>query len=156
MKLIFEDDNIEVLEEMATIYKSKEYGILVAVNPDSHRSGNPYFKFFNSHDFFKATKVIRILFKEPDYVVHKDGKELWKLNNKEKKLLVKILNEQSKSHKGYTNWQAAKYDWNSEYLEEMLDIEEYFTGDYDNEYKDNTGYVPATLSMPNYLEFDVA
>lgn len=29
----------EYLEEMATIYKSKEYGICVAINPDSKRKG---------------------------------------------------------------------------------------------------------------------
>lgn len=151
MKLVFEDDNIEVLEEMATIYKSKEYGILVAVNPDSHRTGNPYFKFFNSHDFFKATKVIRILFNEPDYVVHKDGKELWNLNSKDKKLLIKILNQKSKHYPSYTNWQVSKFDWNSEYLEEMLNIDEYYNGEYDDIYKDDPGYIPSTLEMPDYM-----
>ena len=80
IKLVLE----EYLEEMATIYKSKEYGICVAVNPDSNRNGLPYFKFYNDSDFRKAEKVIRIMFKEPDYVVHKDGKKLWKVNSGEK------------------------------------------------------------------------
>ena len=72
----------EYLDEMATIYKSLEYGILVAVNPDSKRSGNPYFKFYNNVNYNKATKVIRILFNKADYVVHRDKIELWKLNLK--------------------------------------------------------------------------
>lgn len=145
----------EYLEEMATIYKSKEYGVCVAVNPDSGRSGNPYFKFFNNSDFRKATKIIRILFKKPDYVVHKDGKQLWKLNTKEKKLLIEILNTESKQYKGYTNWEAAKFNWNYEYMEELLDIEEYYAGNYDELYKNNPGYVPSTLKMPDYNKLNV-
>lgn len=41
----------EFLEEMATIYKSKEYNILIAVTPDSGRAGNPYFKFLNNSNY---------------------------------------------------------------------------------------------------------
>lgn len=145
----------EFLEEMATIYKSKEYGVCVAVNPDSGRSGNPYFKFFNDSDFRKATNIVRILFKEPDYVVHKDGKKLWKLNTKEKKLLISILQKESKQYKGYTNWEAAKFNWNYEYLEEMIDIEEYYNGDYDEMYSDNPGYIKSTLKMPDYTKLNI-
>ena len=140
----------EYLEEMATIYKSKEYGIMVAVNPDSGRSGNPYFKFYNNSNFNNADKVIRIMFKKPDYVIHKDGKKLWKLNSKEKKLLLKVLNMESENFSGYTNWEIAKFDWNREYLEESINIEKYFNGDYDEMYKTNAGYVPSTLKIPDY------
>lgn len=150
IKLIVE----EYLDEMATIYKSKEYGILVAVNPDSKRSGLPYFKFFNSYDFNKATHVIRIMFKDTDYVVHNDSKKLWKLNTQDKKLLVKIMNQESKRYKGYTNWDAAKFDWNYEYLEEMLDIDSYFNGEYDDVYESNPGYIPSTLKMPDYTKIN--
>ena len=145
----------ECLDEMSTIYKSKEYGICVAVNPDSKRSGNAYFKYFNNSDFNKATKVIRILFKDIDYVVHKDGKQLWKINTKEKKLLIEILKKESNRYKGYTNWDAAKFDWNYEYLEEMIDSDLYFNGYYDEMYKDNPGYVPSTLKMPDYSRLNV-
>ena len=151
IKLVLE----EYLEEMATIYKSKEYGVCVAVNPDSGRSGNPYFKFFNNSDFRKANKIIRILFKKPDYVVHKDGKQLWKLNTKERKLLIQILKMESDSYEGISNWNAAKYDWNREYLEESLNIRKYFNGDYDELYKDNPGYVPSTLKMPDYSKLNI-
>jgi hypothetical protein len=140
----------EYLEEMSTIYKSKEYGIGVSVNPDSKRSGNPYFKFYNSSDYLSATKIIRIMFNKPDYIIHNNGKELWKLNSKEKKLLMDVLHMPSKRYRGRTNWEAAKFDWNYEYLEEMIDIDEYFNGDYDELYKNNPGYVNSTLSIPNY------
>lgn len=145
----------EYLEEMATIYKSKEYGICVAVNPHSKRKGIPYFKFYDDSDFTKAERVIRILFTEPDYVVHKDSKKLWKLNMKDKKLLISVLKKESKRYKGYTNWQVAMYDWNYEYLEEMISIDEYFNGEYDEEYKNTVGYIPSTLKMPDYTKLNV-
>ena len=145
----------EFLEEMATIYKSKEYGIGVSVNPDSHRIGNPYFKFYNNPKYASATKIIRIFFKQPGYTVHKDGKKLWKLNGDQKKLLIKILREESEQYDGYTNWDIAKYDWNCEYLEEQLNMKRYFNGEYDEIYSDNDGYVPSTLRMPDYSKLNV-
>ena len=141
----------EILDEMATIYKSKENRIMIAVNPDSGRIGCPYFKYLNDSNYLKAEKIVRILFKEADYVVHNDGKDLWELNNREKKLLMDVLQEQSKKYPKYTNWQAAKFDWNCEYLEEMLQIDDYFNGNYDDIYASDSGYVPSDLEMPNYL-----
>lgn len=141
----------EFLDEMATVYKSREYGILVAVNPDSNRSGNPYFKFYNADNYNKATKIIRVLFKKADYVVHNDGKELWELNSKEKKLLIKVLNEPSQYYPDITTWQAAKFDWDREYLEEPLRLDRYLKGEYDEFYKDNPGYVSSYLEMPDYM-----
>lgn len=144
----------EFLDEMATIYKSKEYGIGVSVNPDSHRSGS-YFKFYNNPDYRRATKLIRITFKRIDYLIHPDSKELWKLNSKDKKLLIKILKQESGQHDGYSNWDIAKYDWNCEYLEEQLNMKKYFDGYYDEMYADNPGYVPSTLKMPDYSKLNV-
>jgi hypothetical protein len=114
-----------------------------------------YFKFFNSSDYKKATAVISILFNKPDYVYHKDGKQLWKLNSKEKKLLIKTLKEESGHFSGYTNWDIAKYDWNREYFEEPLNMEKYFNGDYDDIYKNEPSYVPSTLKMPDYTKLNV-
>ena len=148
IKLIHE----EFLDEMATIYKSVEYGIGASVNPDSKRSGNAYFKFYNNAEFLKATKIIRILFKKPDYAVRRDGKQLWKLNSKEKKLLIKILKQESVRYDGYTNWDIAKYDWNCEYLEEQLNMKKYFNGEYEDTYSNNPGYVPFDLKMPDYTK----
>lgn len=146
------EDNFENLNEMATIYKSREYSILIAVNPDSHRAGDPYFKFLNDSNYQRASKIIRILFNRCDYVIHNDGKGFWNLNNKDKKLLVSILNKSSTKYKGYNNWEAAKFDWNLEYLEELLDIEKYYKGEYDDIYKNDKGYISSTLTMPDYTK----
>lgn len=151
IKLVLE----EYLDEMATIYKSVEYGIGVSVNPDSNRQGNPYFKFYNNPNYTKATKIIRILFASPDYVYHKDGKQLWELNNKEKKLLIDILRQESNQYDGYTNWEIAKYNWNCEYLEVQLNMKKYFKGEYDEQYTSNAGYVPSTLKMPDYSKLTI-
>lgn len=145
----------EYLEEMATVYKNKEEDVTVAVNPDSNRIGNPYFKFFNNSDFRKADSVIRITFDNSDYIIYKDGKRLWKLNTQEKKLLIKILRDESKQYKGFTNWEAAKFNWNYEYFEEMFDFEKYFNGEYDEEYKDDPSYVSSKLKMPDYTKLNI-
>lgn len=149
MKILIEHEN---LNEMATVFKNKEQNVSIIVNPDSSRSGNPYFKFVNNSNFRNADKLIRIMFNKPDYVIHHDGKDLWKLNSKEKKLLITIMNKESSKYKGCTNWQAAKFDWNYEYFEEDWDIDDYFAGKYDNEFGSEPGYVSSTLSMPDYLQ----
>ena len=149
MKILIEHEN---LNEMATVFKNKKQNVSIIVNPDSNRSGNPYFKFVNNSNFRNADKLIRIMFNKPDYVIHHDGKDLWKLNSKEKKLLITIMNKESSKYKGYTNWQAAKFDWNYEYFEEDWDIDDYFAGKYDNKFGSESGYVSSTLSMPDYLQ----
>lgn len=145
----------EYLTEMATIFKNKEIGVILAVHPDSTKISGPYFKFANNPNYVQADKIIRILFNKCGYVVHHDGKELWRLNSSEKKELVKILNMPYKANKNYTNWQIAKYEWNYEYLENNLDLEDYYNGVYDETYKDDPSYVPSTLEMPNYLDLVV-
>ena len=148
-------ENIEYLEEMATVYKSTEKNCSVAVNPDSNRIGFAYFKFYNSSNFRNATKVVRILFTKPDFVYHRDGLRLWELNSGEKKLLIEVLKSPSNRFKGHTIWDAAKFEWNSEYFEEMFDVDIYFAGGYDEKYKGVAGYVPSTLEMPDYTQLDI-
>jgi hypothetical protein len=145
----------EYLDEMTTIYKDRQYGIMVAVNPDSNRNGLSYFKFYNNCSYEKATHVIRITFKEVNYIIHKDGKKLWKLNSSEKKLLAKVLKQESGKFNGYTNWDIAKYEWNVEYFEEIMNIEKYFNGEYDDIYKNNPGYVSHDLKMPDYTKLNI-
>jgi hypothetical protein len=151
--IILED---EYLFEMATVYRNEKHNVSVAINPDSNRIGGAYFKFYNSTDYKKATKVIRILFNEPKYVEH-DGKELWELNSHEKKLLINCLKDRYRKYKyiNCTVWDATKFDWNFEYLGLDLELEEYLNGEYDERYKNNPSYVPSTLEMPDYtlIEF---
>lgn len=160
MKLhIYEDTPIiseEYLGEMTSVFKGGDYGVYIAVNPDSNRTGVRYFKYYNASAEQKADSVIRILFDKPGYTVHAgDGKKLWKINHDDKKLLIKILNMKCKKYKGKTYWDAAKFEWNYEYLEEMIGPEEYFNGEYDVLYADNPGYVPSTLEMPDYMKIEV-
>ena len=145
----------EYLDEMASVCKSQEYGIMVAVTPDSNRVGVSYFKFLDAPSYGKAKREIRILFNSPDYVYHKDGKKLWKLNSSDKKTLIKILDAESDDFSGYTNWEIAKYMWNREYLEVSLNIEKYFNGEYDDEYKDIQSYVPHDLKRPDYNKLNI-
>lgn len=144
----------EYIYEMATVHRDTNENISVAVNPDSKKVGDPYFKFYNSVDFNKSTAVIRIMFNSADYTYHTDGKKLWKLNSKEKKLLVKTLKSESKKYRpfGFTVWDAAKFDWNYEYLQIDIEPEGYISGEYDETFKNNPSYVPSTLKMPNYLD----
>ena len=48
--------------------------------------------------------------------------------------------------------EAAKFDWNLEYLEELLDIEKYYNEEYDSIYKNDKGYIPSTLTIPDYTK----
>lgn len=144
----------EPLFEMATVHRDFTNNVSVAVNPDSTKIGDPYFKFYNSTDYRKADKVIRILFNSPDFVVHQDIKEFWNLNGKEKKLLVDCLNTKSKKYKftGCSVWDATKFDWNYEYLGIDIEVDNYLNGEYDETYKNNPSYVPSTLGMPDYTK----
>lgn len=146
----------EYLYEMATVHRDTTENISVAVNPDSKRVGDPYFKFYNDADFSKATAVIRIMFKSSNYTEHTDGKKFWKLNSKEKKLLVKTLESTSKKYRafGFMVWDAAKFDWNYEYLKIDIEPEEYISGDCDEQFKNNPSYIPSTFKMPNYLDLE--
>ena len=146
--------NSEYLAEMATVHRDLENNITVCVNPDRQRRGERYFKFYNASHYEAANKVIRISFDLPQYIYHTntDGKEDWILNGKEKKELIEILLSQSKKYSGYSVWDAAKFDWNNEALDEMLNSNEYIAGKYDEKFKDNLNYIPSTLNCPNYLE----
>ena len=154
---IFEEYNSNYMDltEMASVCKDNVENVMIAVHPDSKRTGDCYFKYCNDTSYPSADKVIRIFFDRADYTVHKDGKELWNLNNKEKKTLMKILQAPSKRFKRHTNWEVAKYFWNCEYLETDLDIEDYFYGIYDKIFKDDKGYLPSTLEMPNYMNLRI-
>ena len=153
IRLIFE----EVIGEMATVCKDAENNVGIGVYPDSGRIGNPYFKFYNSTNYDKATKVVRITFNQVDYIVHKNnnGADLWKLNHKDKKLLMKLLKRPSKTRKDLDNWTLLKYHWNDESLPDEFDLDDYVSGMYDEQYSDNTNYVASYIDIPDYMGLDV-
>lgn len=56
---------------------------------DRNYGDSPYFKIFNGKTLRSSSKVTRISFLAPKYVIHKNEK--WILNSKERKLLVQYL-----------------------------------------------------------------
>lgn len=138
----------EYLEAMATVGRETSLPMLVVVNPDSNRVGDEYFKVFDSDNFFSAKKVARILFREAKYISHRDTKERWVLNSKEKKVLVKFL--QSKSTKlglrNYTNWQVAILQFNEE-----KGLDQNKTLENVRKRLKYPKYLPFDLEMPDYL-----
>ena len=87
------DERIIVTEQLlleGTIYKSSIMS--VGCFPDSGRSygDDAYFKVFNNTDYKRASKITRVRFKSPTYVIHLN--QVWDLNSKERKMLINILN----------------------------------------------------------------
>ena len=79
------------IDEMSTVSRSSN--MFIAVNPDIHRVGDEYFKLYNASILNNADKVIRIQFRKPRYVFHKNtGFEDWILTKSEKRALVHFLN----------------------------------------------------------------
>lgn len=111
------DPIIVPFTEMATIGRNTDDNFLVVVTPDSGRN-DAYFKYCNHQSYESCTAVIRLDFRAVKYYTHKgDGKELWKINNKERKSLMKFLKAKPKSKKGMafnTNWEMAIWSWNDE------------------------------------------
>ena len=64
------------IDEMSTVSRSSN--MFIAVNPDNHRVGDEYFKLYNANILNNADKLIRIQFRKPRYVFHKNtGFEDW-------------------------------------------------------------------------------
>lgn len=119
-KLIKRLNNLLQLNEMSMAWVDTEAARCVWVeNPNTHV--NDYFKYFNSFSYHKADGVARISLVKPEYIHHRntDGKKVWKLTSSDKKQLVKLMNEPSKSRPGYTNWQATliQYNFDNYYIQ---------------------------------------
>lgn len=142
--------------EFASITKGDNN--FIAVNPDPSRGwyGEEYFKAYNNDNARKAEKVIRIKFRAPEYVFHKnnDGKKDWILNSKEKKKLINLLQKPSKFN-NLTNWQYAILQFNLEAFDINVDdcltltIEKQEQMDKNNPQK---YYLPIDLEMPDYTD----
>ena len=148
----------EYLDEMSTVCRDNQNNVSIAVNPDSERQGHPYFKFYNNVYYGDAAKVVRILFNSADYVENKNAEDqkLWKLSHKEKKLLKELLSSTSAEYSDMTIWEACKFEWNFEYLEQSINLDKYVNGEYDKDktFTENPGYVHYSLEMPDYLELN--
>lgn len=147
----------DYLYEFASIAKGNNN--FIAVNPDSSRGwyNEEYFKVYNNDNARKADKVIRIKFRSAQYVYHKnsDGKQDWKLNSKERKQLIDLLNKQSKLP-GFTNWQYAIIQFNTEaYMDENPEIFKTLTIEKQENMDENNPqkyYLPIDLEMPDYTK----
>lgn len=146
-KLLEDFEIKEHLEEMATVFSDKTHNLLCQVNPDSGRLGLEYFKIYNNFQWKTATKIARIEFRKPEYVIHTSNKENWVLNSHERKTLVKLLQMPSRLNNNFTNFQMAIIQFN---LEKGLDVDSTLENKIDNLiYPD---YLPIDLPIPNYLE----
>ena len=137
----------EYLDEMSTVCRDNKNNVSIAVNPDSERQGHPYFKFYNNVYYGDAAKVVRILFNSADYVENKNAEDqkLWKLSHKEKKLLKELLSSPSAEYSDMTIWEACKFEWNFEYLEQSINLNKYVNK------KKSTGKIDMIASLINAM-----
>lgn len=149
------------LTAMSNVYYSRKDKITIQINPDKYRKGLPYFKVYNHYSYTIASKVARIYFYKPEYIIHRnsDGKENWILNSKERRVLMNCL--QLKPIRSiYTVWQQLIIAFNNEKFgvpeddtiaitkENLISYKQALA--YEG-YTDLTDLLPFDLSMPNYL-----
>ena len=138
----------EFLNEMSTFFRNDD--VLCIVNPGFGRIGDSYFKLYDSNSLRTATKVARIKFTEPKYVIHKDenGLQPWIFNNREKKLLIEYLNlKENFYNRELTYFQIAIVKHN---FESGLGNSEFDCLNKTIELKNNK-YLRLDLQIPNYL-----
>ena len=139
--------------EMAMVGRDVKDNFVVYVNSDQNHLGNEYIKFYNHQVYGKADCVARIAMRRPDYIIHAndDGKKNFRLNSKEKKALVRLLNAPSKKVKlldgsPASNWQAAIVCVNEDY-----GMEEEDTLRYTLNSPRQGDYLHIDEPMPDYL-----
>lgn len=152
----------ELIEAMAQTYIDLQNNRSMYVNPDLNRVGNEYFKFCNDASWSKATKLCRISFRAPKYIVHTNSRKVsdWTLNAKEKKYLVRVLNSKS-DDTTLTVWQALIVDYNKERYSLPASVTKQLTKQKQQELSKGVitdlvdrmiHALPIDLPMPNYLK----
>lgn len=86
----------EILPKSIFVYSNNDYNMSLVINlyfKDIIIDGNEYFKVYNNINPNKATKVARIKFRKPEYIIYdnNNGIENWFLNSIEKRSLMRIL-----------------------------------------------------------------
>ena len=143
----------ELIYEMANVRRDRRNDfMLMAINPDSNRVGDPYFKVYDADSWRKATKVARLAFFEPKLIIHKsEGIQPWKtLTRRDIEDIEDFLDSPARGDINATVWDVLKYRWNDEYGFYMRSFTDYIRGEYDEEYKDDPSYVPSYLDPPDY------
>lgn len=153
----------EFIEAMSQTYIDWQNNRSMHVNPNLNRVGNEYFKFCNDACWSKATKMCRISFRSPAYVIHTNSGKVsdWILNEEEKKYLLKSLLYKSTKYPGLTIWQVLIVDYNVERYSLPHDICKQLTMQKQQELAKGVitdlvdcmiHALPIDLPMPNYLK----
>ncbi|MDE6833584.1 MAG: hypothetical protein K2J39_04985 [Ruminococcus sp.] len=142
----------EVLTEFSTVARDYGLNVSLVINPDKSRNlkNAEYFKLYNNSRPDNASKIARIKFRSPEYVIHHNNgsKNNWFLNTAEKNMLMQLLRQPCKKHNGFSIWQGLILDFN---WETGLDYE----GTKGNNQSGNMPYpeyLPIDLKIPDYLE----
>ena len=92
------EKELNILQEF-NVAKEKKDGLDIDVEPDGETnrgwSDDPYFKVYKNN----RSQVARIYITRPEYCKSHRGAEVFKLNNSERKLLIKILSDNN-----YEKW----------------------------------------------------
>ncbi len=126
-----------------SIYSSAvHYNVL---EPDEEEESG--FLVFDDAERYRAKKVAKISVFEPVYLFHHPNsyacaKEEWRLNDEEKKVMIKLLKMRHRNNKGKTNWQ---------YLLDNLKRDGFIVYDQTTgKYEENENF-PTDLPMPDYM-----
>lgn len=147
---------MRIIYEMSRFSNIREMDACIWVDPSSSRNGH-YFKLYNRESPEKATRLSRIDFDAPKYIIHRDRLPLWKLDGREKKDLINFLDKQYPEER-HTNWEHLVFLWNSEYLSQNgIDIlkGKFFDGSYNKGEKyeiKNPNYIQSNIPRPDYMK----
>ena len=142
------DDNYTY--DMATIGRTTTpIPLLISVNPDPNRIGNPYFKVYDTDKIRKnSSRVMRLHFLDSGMEYHRDEYLEWIPSKADLNNIKNYLQQKNTNFSNYTNWQALCYSWNNEYGFDMQSIHDYLKGIYDKELSNNPSYVPSNALIP--------
>lgn len=146
----------ELLGGITTVCSQDKPAIRIVVNPDYTRKAIPYFKAFDTQGLKdNITKVTRLHFLDTGMEYHRDAYKDWKLNSEDIKNIKELLMSSHYDYDEYTNWQMACWLWNLEYgLFSTFDLDDYFAGKLDDQFKGDPSYVPSTTQMPDTWIYD--
>ena len=119
-ELAIDIESGEFFHEFATVARDSNLNMSVAVNPDRNRNlkNIEYFKVYNHVNPQRATKIARIKFRHPEYIIHNNNRRLknWTLTSADKASLLELLNSESKKDiiPQITVWQSLIISFNYE------------------------------------------
>lgn len=146
-------------ENHTVVAADQELQLLIEVDPDTGRGGNPYFKVINSYKPKKGESLCaRLDFLDDEMQYHhrdKNGYLVWDVNSKAMKKIKEYLNTPDPVFTNYTIWQMTKWLWNLNYFDGILinsGIKKYMDGEFDNDIEicNHPSYVPSSTPIQNW------